>query len=223
MNNKILIIPAAVYKEKYKTQIPDIFKIDDSGFMNIIHNMNGLPLDEFEKIYITINKTINSTYNIDLMLGAQLELLSIGDKTEIIEIDKTNNVVETILETLKYAPNDTFGVFIKDADACFTINELNDENTVYTYLLEDVSDINPSSKSYVSKTSDDIILNIIEKRVISSEFCAGGYYFNNVNKFVNLCYNVKEYEKLYLSNVIYYDILNNGGMYRAEEVLLFNE
>ena len=111
----------------------------------------------------------------------------------------------------------------KDTDASFNITELNNENTVYTYKLEDVKEINPSSKSYVSTTSDDVVLNIIEKRVISSEFCVGGYYFNDIKKFIDLCEYVREYDKLYLSNVIYYDILRNGEIYRTEQVIKFSE
>ena len=157
------------------------------------------------------------------MLEIQLKNEEFGDKTHIIVIKNTRNVVDTVLQTIAQIPYNKFGVFIKDADASFDINELNNENTVYTYKLEDVTEINPSSKSYVSTTSDDVVLNIIEKRVISSEFCVGGYYFNDIKKFVDLCKCVCEYDKLYLSNVIYYDILRNGEIYRTEQVIKFSE
>lgn len=221
---KILIVPAASYKDIYETFMPEIFMSTSVGHMKIIHNLFGLPLKEFDKIYITINRRINEIYHIEKMLEAQLPDLNIEpNMIEIIIIDETSNVVETILETLKYVTETDCGIFIKDADGYFNIPDLNNENTVYTYMLEDVMQINPSSKSYVSTTSDDIILNIIEKRVISSEFCAGGYYFDDIKRFKKLCENLTEYNKLYLSNVIYYDILHNDEMYRSEQVLMFNE
>ena len=37
------------------------------------------------------------------------------------------------------------------------------------------------------------------------------------------CKCVREYDKLYLSNVIYYDILRNGEIYRTEQVIRFRE
>lgn len=221
--NKILIIPAAAYKEINEQFIPEIFKINDIGRMNIISNMIDLPLGDFDKIYIVVNQRIDEIYNVKNMLEIQLKNEEFGDKTHVIVVKNTRNVVDTILQTVNQIPYSKYGVFIKDADASFNITELNNENTVYTYKLEDVIEINPSSKSYVSTTSDDVVLNIIEKRVISSEFCAGGYYFNDIKKFVNLCECVSEYDKLYLSNVIYYDILRNNEIYRTEQVIRFSE
>lgn len=221
--NKILIIPAAAYKETNEQFIPEIFKINDYGRMNIISNMIDLPLNDFDNIYIVVNQRIDEIYNVKNMLEIQLKNEEFGDKTHIIVIKNTRNVVDTVLQTIAQIPYNKFGAFIKDADASFDITELNNENTVYTYKLEDVTEINPSSKSYVSTTSDDVVLNIIEKRVISSEFCVGGYYFNDIKKFVDLCERVREYDKLYLSNVIYYDILRNGEIYRTEQVIKFSE
>ena len=221
--NKILIIPAAAYKEINEQFIPDIFLLNAFGRMKLINNMLGLPLKEFDNIYITINKRIEELYHVTDIIRSQLNDIDIADRTGIVVIDKTQNVVETIIKTLELRTHGDFGLFIKDADATFDITELNNENTVYTYLLEDVTEINPSSKSYVSTTSDDVILNIIEKRVISSEFCAGGYYFNSSKNFIELARNVSEYDKLYLSNVIYYDILHNDEMYRSEQVIRFSE
>ena len=221
--NKIRIIPAAAYKEVNEQFIPEIFKINDFGRMNIINNMIDLPLNDFDNIYIVVNQRIDEIYNVKNMLEIQLKNEEFGDKTHIVVIKNTRNVVDTVLQTVAQIPYNKFGVFIKDADASFDITELNNENTVYTYKLEDVTEINPSSKSYVSTTSDDVVLNIIEKRVISSEFCVGGYYFNDIKKFVDLCEYVREYDKLYLSNVIYYDILRNGEIYRTEQVIKFSE
>ena len=222
-HNKILIIPAAAYTEINEQFIPEIFKINDTGRMNIISNMIDLPLGDFDKIYIVVNQRIDEIYNIKNMLQVQLKNEEFVDKTCIVVIENTRNVVDTVLQTVAQIPYSKFGVFIKDADASFNITELNNENTVYTYKLEDVKEINPSSKSYVSTTSDDVVLNIIEKRVISSEFCVGGYYFNDIKKFIDLCECVSEYDKLYLSNVIYYDILRNSEIYRTEQVIRFSE
>lgn len=222
-HNKILIIPAAAYTEIDEQFIPEIFKINDTGRMNIISNMIDLPLSDFDKIYIVVNQRIDEIYNIENMLNVQLKNEEFGDKTCIVVVKNTRNVVDTVLQTVEQIPYIKFGVFIKDADASFNITELNNENTVYTYKLEYVKEINPSSKSYVSTTSDDVVLNIIEKRVISSEFCVGGYYFNDIKKFIDLCECVSEYDKLYLSNVIYYDILRNGEIYRTEQVIRFSE
>ena len=71
--NKILIIPAAAYKEIYEQFIPEIFKINDFGRMNIISNMIDLPLSDFDKIYIVVNQRIDEIYNVKNMLEIQLK------------------------------------------------------------------------------------------------------------------------------------------------------
>ena len=62
--NKILIIPAAAYKEINEQFIPEIFKINDYGRMNIISNMIDLPLNDFDNIYIVVNQRIDEIYNV---------------------------------------------------------------------------------------------------------------------------------------------------------------
>ena len=72
-HNKILIIPAAAYTEIDEQFIPEIFKINDTGRMNIISNMIDLPLSDFDKIYIVVNQRIDEIYNIENMLNVQLK------------------------------------------------------------------------------------------------------------------------------------------------------
>lgn len=235
--NRVLIIPAASWKDEYNDHIPEIFKMNDKGLMNIINNINGLPLREFDHIYFIINKRIDNLYHIKSLMETALKNIGlirddddyIYPRCNVLIIDKTKNVIDTILTAIDVPQyinfnNDT-NIFIKDADGFIEISDLNDENTVYTYTLESVININPSSKSYVQTTADDIILNIIEKRVIGNEFCAGGYYFTDIRKFIELCrlLNNNNYESLYLSNLIFFDILNNNELYRAEQVIDFKE
>ena len=76
--DKILLIPAAKYKDEYEIYIPEIFKIHNTGVLNILYNIIGLPLDDFVKIYITINKKVDNKYGIKKMLEFQLDELNIG-------------------------------------------------------------------------------------------------------------------------------------------------
>ena len=62
--------------------------------------------------------------------------------------------------------------------------------------------------SYVVTNDQDIVLNIVEKRVISSTFNVGGYGFNSAKKFVEYYNKLKDYDDLYISHVIYKMILD---------------
>ena len=43
--------------------------------------------------------------------------------------------------------------------------------------LNDMDDINARTKSYVDLDVNDVVTNIVEKKVISSTFSSGGYGF----------------------------------------------
>ena len=43
--------------------------------------------------------------------------------------------------------------------------------------------IDAKNKSYIQTNNDDLVINIIEKSVISDLFCCGAYCFENVDDF----------------------------------------
>lgn len=82
------------------------------------------------------------------------------------------------------------------------------ENSVAIYPLENLSWVNPQNKSYVAIDDMFYVTNIIEKRIISHFFSAGGYGFENCEEFCKYYEQFVNKKGLYLSHVIYAMLLN---------------
>ena len=82
--------------------------------------------------------------------------------------------------------------------------------TIYQtiYPLENLSWVNPQNKSYVAIDDMFYVTNIIEKRIISHFFSAGGYGFENSEEFCKYYELFVDKKGLYLSHIIYAMLLN---------------
>jgi hypothetical protein len=121
--------------------------------------------------------------------------------------EPTTSQAETIYRTIQQE-NITGSIFIKDADSSFTA-EVTPYNGVAVFPLEKMDYIDPRDKSYVAVDDMQYITNIIEKRVVSHFFSAGGYCFQSANDFCKYYLELAEYPHLYLSHIIYAMLLNN--------------
>ena len=103
-------------------------------------------------------------------------------------------------------------IYIKDADDYFDVNELN-PNQVCVFSLNETKNITPGNKSYVKKTDNNQILNIVEKKVISSDFCCGLYSFESAKDFVSTYKKIQMVGEVYISHVIYQMLLDGKQFY----------
>ena len=107
-------------------------------------------------------------------------------------------------------------VFVKDAD-CYFDAEAISENGIYTFPLDSMSQVNPQGKSYIQTDDMFYITNIIERRIIGRDFCAGSYCFEDANDFIRYYEQDKEYSPLYMSHIIYSALLD-GQSFRPIKV-----
>jgi hypothetical protein len=66
--------------------------------------------------------------------------------------------------------------------------------------------IHAGNKSYVSINHLDLISTIVEKQVISPNFCCGLYSFRDASQFIrthNALRNFNKQEEIYISHIIY--------------------
>ena len=68
--------------------------------------------------------------------------------------------------------------------------------------------MDPQHKSYVAVDDMFYVTNIIEKRVVSRFFSAGGYCFEDAMDFCSYYEKLKDYAPLYLSHIIYAMLLD---------------
>lgn len=203
-----LIIPAASDRPQYESEMPYIFTLSKDGIMPCIKAILGLDLSKFDAIYFTILSAHNIRYNLTDLFDLQLRRLGL-DRVKVVVLDTpTRSQVETVYRTIQQEHIEG-GIFIKDADSSFRC-EILVGNGVVTYPLEQMQLVNPQHKSYIAVDDMFYVTNVIEKRIISHLFNAGGYIFEDARLFCRYCEKYMNLEGLYLSHIIYAMLLDKN-------------
>ena len=201
-----LIVPAAADLSEYDSKLPRMFSPAEDGILYCIKSVLGLNLQVFDHIYFTILRKHAEKYDIDSLLRLQFNRLGL-DKAEIIILDTpTSTQAETIIRTIERTGIEG-SIFIKDADSYFC-GEIIPENGVAVYPLENLDIVDPKNKSYVAVDDMQYVTNIIEKRVISRYFNAGGYCFEDARDYIRAYQKYRGYGNIYLSHLIYAMLLD---------------
>lgn len=213
--NFSLIVPAAADKSEYADRLPSIFTMDHEGIMRCVRSILGLNLETFSRIYFTILRKHAERYDIDVLLKLQFRRLGLTNADIVILDRPTDTQAETIIETLM-AKRINGPIFIKDADSYFSA-EIFPENGVSVYPLESLELVDPRHKSYVAVDDMQHITNIIEKRIVSNLFNAGGYCFEDTGDFLEVYRKYSPLGNVYLSHLIYAMLLE-GHLFRPIKV-----
>lgn len=213
--NFSLIVPAAADKPEYAGLMPNIFRMDNDGVMLCVKSITGLNLEAFDNIFFTILRKHAEAYDIDKLLALQFHRLGLEEAKIVILEEPTATQAETIARTID-SEHIEGAIFIKDADGFFRA-EILPENGVAVYPLEKLELVDPRHKSYVAVDDMQHITNIIEKKVVSHLFNAGGYCFEDAAKFVDIYNQHKNLGTIYISHLIY-SMLLNGYIFRPISV-----
>ncbi len=206
-NNFSLIIPAAADNEEQNDVMPYLFNLDSSGIMLCIRSIQGLNLKAFDNIYFSVLNKHSDLYCLESLFKIQFDRLGLKNAKLVILDEPTCSQPETVYQTI-VKEGIAGSIFIKDADGYFSC-EVNNENGIAIFPLEDLDWINPQHKSYVSVDDFYYVTNIIEKKIISHYFNAGGYCFKDVRDFCSyfLKYH-NQTQRLYMSHIIYAMLLD---------------
>lgn len=206
-NNFSLIVPVAADKAEYAGLMPPMFAPGRDGIIYCVKAIMGLNLEAFDRIYFVILRKHAEAFDTDTLLALQFKRLGL-DKAEIVVLDQpTQTQAETIAKAIE-AKHIEGAIFIKDADGYFKA-EIYPENGVAVYPLESLDLVDPRNKSYVAVDDMQHVTNIIEKRVVSNLFNAGGYCFENVDDFRRTYEAIRHLGQIYLSHIIYTLLLSN--------------
>ena len=210
-----LIIPIAAYRSEYEKTMPYVFSLNKDGYSLCVEAACRLDVSKFDAVYFTTLKEYDNKYCVSDFLRLQFKRLKWSNAKVVLLENRTSSQPETIYETIK-SENITGSIYIKDADCSF-VSEVNPQNLIATYQLERLKWVDPQNKSYVDVDDGYYVTNIIEKRIISHNFCAGGYSFENVDDFTHSYDMLKDQQGLYLSHIIYAMLLDRH-IFRPEYV-----
>lgn len=218
--NFSLIVPAASDKGTESGAMPHIFSTGRDGVLMCVKSVLGLNLETFDNIYFTILRKHAEAFDIDSLLRLQFRRLGLDNVHIVILEEPTATQAETIVRTIE-KEKITGAIFVKDAD-CFFRAEVYPENGVAVYPLEQLELVDPRHKSYVAVDDMQHVTNIIEKRVVSHLFNAGGYCFEEVAKFLKAYDRYTSLGPVYLSHLIY-ALLLDGDLFRPIQVKEYND
>lgn len=214
-----LIIPCAGKSNRFPNMKPKWMLTHPDGQLMIEKSLHGLNMEIFDRIIITIVEAHSKEYEAELILN---QVFKDNKKIEICVLeDFTKSASETIYLTLEKMKVE--GAFIvKDSDNYVKTTIPKDfSNFVVGYDLHKHPDItNVPCKSFLEINEQNIIQDIIEKRVVSNIICIGVYAFESVDLFkkgYKELVDKKISGEMFISHVISY-------LLRAKDnVFLYNE
>ena len=201
-----LLVPVAADKPEYENGLPYVFGLDKDGVIICIKSIMGLDLKKFDNIYFTVLRKHDERFFVSDTLKLQFKRLGIKN-VKVVVLDKpTQDQAETIYRTIMQEQIQG-SIFIKDADSFFRTN-LNNENAVALFPIEQLEMLSPQDKSYAAVDDMYYLTNIIEKTVVGHYISAGGYYIRKVDTFLHYYNLLRPYGRLYLSHIIYAMLLD---------------
>ena len=144
---------------------------------------------------------------------AELDDAGLRAKSNVVLLpEQTDSQSETVYTFLSGYDLDGF-IFIKDSDGFYKC-DVEERNQVAYFDLNDMDDINARTKSYVDLDVNDVVTNIVEKKVISSTFSSGGYGFADAKEFCKTFEKLQDMDgECYISHIIFEMMLSGSTFY----------
>lgn len=184
--------------------------------MMITEAVSKLSLSRFTRVTVIGLQALERQHRFEHALRQEFEQLDQMPPVDIVLLDaQTRNQPETVAQGLMKA-NITGPFYVKDSDNRFR-DDPTPENSVACLDLHALSMVNASNKSYVAANENGVIVNIVEKQIISATFCVGGYGFLSAEDYLHQWELLKEHDNLYISHVIF-GLMLAGSQFRMRIV-----
>ena len=205
-----LILPVAGQSARFPGMRPKWLLTMPDGLLMIEKSVSLFNLNVFSRIVVVALKEHLMEYTNKKKLLFSLKK-NISKKIEIVALNKSTSCqAETVLEAIKKAKIEG-GIYIKDCDNMFASNiGSTSKNEVTIDDANTVGLMDAKNKSYIDFNKIGYLTNIVEKEVISSFFCCGGYSFKSALKFVKFSKQLlKKSSAVYISHVIFAMLMKN--------------
>jgi hypothetical protein len=206
---KTLIIPCAGKSSRFPDMKPKYLLTHPDGNLMIKKALDGLMLEQFDRILISIVKEHNEKFESALILRQLFEMAN-NPRFELLILKQfTSCQAETVFQTIKEA-HVTGQIVVKDADnfTSFESGEI-ESNSVGGINIETFpKEINRlGAKSFLVVNTQNIIIDIIERKIKSNIVCVGIYSFDDANVFCDVYLVLRESAlagEIYVSHIISY-------------------
>jgi len=212
-----LIIPCAGKSSRFPNMKPKYLLTHPDGKLMIEKSMEELNIEIFDRIIITIVKPHNDQYDSKLVLK---QVFHDNSKIEICILDDfTTSASETIYQTLMKM-NVKGSFVIKDSDNQVGVLIPNPiKNAIVGYDLKiHPNTSNIPAKSFLIINEQNLVQDIIEKKIVSDKICLGVYCFENADDFKNTYEKMKTLEikgEMFVSHLISYLLQDEHYVFEA--------
>lgn len=209
-----LIVPAAGKSSRYPNAKPKWLFTHPDGSLMIEKSINCMLEHKFDRIVVTILKKHCVENEADIILKQ-----AFGDLIEICILEEeTQSAAETVYKTIKNK-NIKDQICIKDTDCYIKFDSKGKNNYIVGFNVDQNTKINNlQAKSFILSNSDNIINDIIEKKLVSNTICVGAYclssedFIESYEQIINS--DVFKLEKeIYVSHIISNIIQNNKKIF----------
>lgn len=203
-----VLLPVAGRSSRFPNMRPKWMLTHPRGNMMIVEALKGLDLAEVDNIYIIALQEHADAYNVEHALNTQLASLGILDKVQFVFLkEPTRHQPETVAKAIEQAKIKG-GIYIKDSDNYFVDTPVVG-NQIACYDLHHLEKVNARCKSYIEVDKNGFLTNIVEKKIVSSLFCSGGYSFASASEYMNHYNKLAGNGDLYISHIVYSMILDD--------------
>jgi hypothetical protein len=195
----ILLLPCGGESSRFPGLRPKWLLTQPNSNLMVCDSITKFNLCNVSKIVLIAHKDHLS--NQEEKLSLAFKNAGCDKKIEFFSLkEKTKSQPETVAAYLSTLEDDV-SFFIKDCDGQFTFTP-EPKNEVATADISNIAGSSTISKSYCKLNDNGNIIAIVEKQVISRNFCVGGYSFQSSKKFLDSYEEIKHYDNLYVSHVI---------------------
>ena len=209
-----LIVPMAGRSSRFPNMRPKWMLTHPmtNRFM-VTESILGLNLDFFDNIWFICLQEHEDKYQFMKGLVSELDEVGLRAKSNIVLLpEQTDSQSETVYTFLSGQELEGF-VFIKDSDGFYRC-DVEERNQVAYFDLNDMDDINARTKSYIELDVNNVITNIVEKKVVSSTFSSGGYGFADAKEFCKTFEKLQDMDgECYISHIIFEMMLSGSTFY----------
>jgi hypothetical protein len=185
------------------------------GDMMVIEAIKGIEQTNISRICVIGLAEHNERFRLVDTLTIQFTALGLMDKVSFVLLDEpTRNQPETVVRGIELGKI-SGPIYVKDSDNYFR-HSPSPGNAVAGYDLHKIDHVNPRNKSYFEVNGDGMIVNIVEKRIVSSKFCTGGYSFESAALYKEYFDRLSGETNLYISHIIYSMMLDKIGFTASE-------
>jgi hypothetical protein len=202
-----VLLPIAGRSSRFPDMNPKWSLTHPLGSMMVIEAIKGLDLQQVGRICVIGLREHDEKFQLQAALKAQFDTMGLGGKVEFLLLDEyTKSQPETVAAGIR--KGDIAGpIYIKDSDNFFR-DIPTAANCISGYDLHLIEKVNARSKSYFEVNADGYVTNIVEKRIVGSKFCAGGYSFASAEEYLEYFGRLSKEKEIYISHIIYGMILD---------------